>query len=765
MKNGITNELKCFFFSLVLLTLSFIVPEDCRSAGDFEVTVDVSRTEGVAPLSVFFDATQTPELAGGSFVDSTFAWNFDEGNIDPNAKYKTASGFVAAHVFENPGTYRVSLSVSDPMGRQATEEVTITVLPFTGQTYYVAEDGSDDNDGLSMSEPVQTVGHALLELANQPNTRILFKNGDTFNTRCVDATGRPGPVIISNYQDPDSPSDQAPTIYNTAVNTDYATIVLGNDWRIMNLRIRSGGSSAGREQGPRYPGGVTFDYDTNNSLIYRLEQDNLANQWMDPYGQYNTVAECNIHDVSGTGFSHDGDGGALIGNWVHDKGDQLPEHIFRLQGGTRYFIAFNTFEANVVNFDSLTIRGDSEKVVIYKNILDRVTSINPQNTNSYEEYQKYVILDSNLFIGRDNPPNYSTATPIRQLAITVAAKDIVIRNNIIYNYEFGIIIADDTVVGPSQRIKVYNNTSINMTPGSSFFFINADPACLDIVVKNNLIFDNAGSDIYQTRIIRDRSETNTFNGISDNNLFFGSSWNNDMVLFNSYNFTQWKAQTGNDQESIFQAPNLATLDMESDNFALPLENSPPVNAGQFTGATLDYYGNSRDQSRDIGAVVSYSNSITVLCPEAPGNVTGTTAQAEVTLSWEASSGTEIIQYNIYRGTTSANMEIIANVDSNQLSYTDTDIDCGTTYTYAVSAENSAGESRKTFTDPLTTENCLPDPEDVNHDGSIDVLDVMVCVNVILGTETDPDMINAADVNHDGSASVLDVMIIINKILE
>jgi hypothetical protein len=54
--------------------------------------------------------------------------------------------------------------------------------------------------------------------------------------------------------------------------------------------------------------------------------------------------------------------------------------------------------------------------------------------------------------------------------------------------------------------------------------------------------------------------------------------------------------------------------------------------------------------------------------------------------------------------------------------------------------------------------------DVNGDGVVDVLDVQLCVNVILGTETDPDIVYRADVNGDGNVDVLDVQEIVNIIL-
>jgi hypothetical protein len=46
-----------------------------------------------------------------------------------------------------------------------------------------------------------------------------------------------------------------------------------------------------------------------------------------------------------------------------------------------------------------------------------------------------------------------------------------------------------------------------------------------------------------------------------------------------------------------------------------------------------------------------------------------------------------------------------------------------------------------------------------------VLDVQQCVNVFLGSQTDPGIVARADVNGDGSVNVLDVQAIINAYLQ
>ena len=57
------------------------------------------------------------------------------------------------------------------------------------------------------------------------------------------------------------------------------------------------------------------------------------------------------------------------------------------------------------------------------------------------------------------------------------------------------------------------------------------------------------------------------------------------------------------------------------------------------------------------------------------------------------------------------------------------------------------------------------PGDVNDDGSINVLDVVVMVNVILLLEDATEYITwAADLNFDGSINVMDVILLVNQIL-
>jgi hypothetical protein len=56
------------------------------------------------------------------------------------------------------------------------------------------------------------------------------------------------------------------------------------------------------------------------------------------------------------------------------------------------------------------------------------------------------------------------------------------------------------------------------------------------------------------------------------------------------------------------------------------------------------------------------------------------------------------------------------------------------------------------------------PGDISLDGFVNIIDVQLCVNVILGSEGDPEVIVRADITGDGNVNVLDAQAIVNIIL-
>lgn len=163
----------------------------------------MSKTVGYGPFPVLFQ--------GGSSAprDNIVKWSWDFGagtESDPHGR--TIEGMNAAHVFETPGTYQVTLTVRDSQGTTSTSTVAVTVLPPTTTTYYVdSAIGNDTCDGTSMTVvnatqcPWKTATKAFSMMARptqwaalsqwryKPGDRILFKRGQTFDS---------GPVTIGN---------------------------------------------------------------------------------------------------------------------------------------------------------------------------------------------------------------------------------------------------------------------------------------------------------------------------------------------------------------------------------------------------------------------------------------------------------------------------------------------------------------------------------------------------------------------------------------
>ena len=55
--------------------------------------------------------------------------------------------------------------------------------------------------------------------------------------------------------------------------------------------------------------------------------------------------------------------------------------------------------------------------------------------------------------------------------------------------------------------------------------------------------------------------------------------------------------------------------------------------------------------------------------------------------------------------------------------------------------------------------------DINFDQSIDILDIVLCVNIVLGSSIpSQDQISVADLNNDNSINVLDIILLVNIIL-
>ncbi|HUB26805.1 MAG TPA: PKD domain-containing protein [Tepidisphaeraceae bacterium] len=118
------------------------------------------------------------DLAGGTPLNTTFNWDF--GDTTPESQFNELQGFNAAHVYNTPGEFTVTLTVTAASGQTSSATMQVNVSDDTPmQTVYVSSSGNDASSGLSPADPIQSLAR-VQQLLTQ-NTQVLFQDGDTFD--------------------------------------------------------------------------------------------------------------------------------------------------------------------------------------------------------------------------------------------------------------------------------------------------------------------------------------------------------------------------------------------------------------------------------------------------------------------------------------------------------------------------------------------------------------------------------------------------------
>jgi hypothetical protein len=552
--------------------------------------IALNRTSGVAPLAVFADATTTEGLAKDDYINAHFAWNFDRDGLDPTGRHSPTRGFVAAHVYENPGTYTITLDVIDRSGATASATAQVVVSPFSGTTYYVAAGGNNSAAGTSLTAPLATPDFALKQKA-APNTRILLRKGDRFTVPGFTVSNASGPVIVGAYSDPEKPSDQAPILFNNQDGWGFISFGSGcGDWRVMDIHIR--GAGVNTDVSPAQRG---FSLSGTGLLFLRVEVDSMARDAFAGAGSglNNFIFDCYLHDFGGYGYWCDPiNQGAFVGNVsLRQNGG---EHLFRTQSGSKEFIAYNEISDCVDVMSGIQIRGNSSQAYLLGNRVEKDCAFHPQN-NTSEEYESYCVADGNTFINA---------------GFGIAAKHIAIRNNRFFN---GAISLDvHPLVGMSDSVTILGNSCYGRRVNEL-----VSGSATNAVIKNN-IFYTISTDDWAAGL----NLGNALNNYRiDYNLYFAPNKPNKGNLWFVVNgvelgrgsFTAWQA-AGGDVHGKYANPLFASTDSSSSDFLKLGAGSPAIGAGATAGddAPLfcDFDGKVRatDQPTDMGACLYGTSS-------------------------------------------------------------------------------------------------------------------------------------------------------------
>ena len=461
---------------------------------------------------MFFDATATTAAATNRpFHELEYRWSFGDPASGswtstpgmPNLSRNQATGPVAAHVFETPGTYTVNLTVLDGVA-SATKSVEITVA--NPDTVFAANTLCVGNAQPVAGSGGCPAGAAVLQSNDfdaainnnvASRKRILFRRGDTFVSSATANVRVTGPGLIGAFG-----SGAAPLV-NVTGNNRVITLSSGTtptlkDWRVMDLEIN--GNSGNATTGIHAEGGI------DQVTLLRLNIHHVDNGVMlspfilDYYGGQHrlwdqiAVVDSTIRNIIG------GSGGyclylgaqrfALMGNVLADATGA--EHILRTPQVVKAVISHNNMsnpapQKHVVKLQAAVFNvsptGFTEQVVLSDNKftagagVDWNVTIGPQDQFEDEKVRD-VIVERNWFAPH----------PGQREALMVWAQDITVRNNL-FNLtgaagQTGMMVERRGVEPAPANVHVYNNTFYSNSIGSFRpiqFVLGAG-----MVAKNNL---------------------------------------------------------------------------------------------------------------------------------------------------------------------------------------------------------------------------------------------------------------------------------------
>lgn len=466
----------------------------CNTTADLDNSLTMtaaSRTTGVVPLAVFFDAVDTasPSWTSGvvqpadeDYSSFHYTWDFgdeDAGNWDNGRSKNYAIGYTAAHVYETPGTYTVRLTVINSVGHNQVYEQQVTASAFSGTTYYVSSSsGNDGNTGLSPAQAFQNFSAGVAAVAT--NRRILFKRGDTWSITTGKTLDANGPGIIGAYYNSDGTDDplQAkPQITHTSDGRVFTFNPGNDDWTVMNLHLV--GTSSSTTSAIGYGNGTQ-----KQSLCLRLDLNDVCtgfqSSWSNQVRSENFIVECSTTDMGSpsggnhyfiycyqmaimgcTGYGVQGDGEHIV-RIFHARKTYIADNDFGTPAGSKHVLKLH-------NDDGISpALPDGQYINICHNkFVDGggwMVTVGPQDDTSDETISD-VIIDGNLC----EPQGDGTAFMIWSSNVTA-------RNNVIWGdgasiYFDAFGVSERGIEGDPDNVRIYNNTFYRGDDGEEFIML------------------------------------------------------------------------------------------------------------------------------------------------------------------------------------------------------------------------------------------------------------------------------------------------------
>jgi PKD repeat protein len=390
-------------------------------------------------------------LKTGDWLGAKFEWDFG----DPTAKYNKLTGFNAAHIYDKPGTYTVTLTVTNSAGKVGQAKTNVTVAAATRRYVYVSPTGNDANTGASTSAAVKTWARAS-QLAGD-NTEILFQRGATFDVPSTMPIGFNN-LVVGAYGTGNKP------VLKWTGGFDYGTIfgtIDGNDVTVRDLAFDSKYttlSEVGYNDAIRMGGkNITVRGCSFLNVGYAIN----SNGW--PEGVLVQDNDCPNLKGLRTYFAWvQGSDHVYLGNKVLDS---YQSHVLRLAGGDRILIAHNDLRNDPNTFGVrgvLTLHSGTHVHVNNNKLADSPIGMGPLDQGAGLDHKEsrllYTVIENNIL-------------DESQVNVRHGTEHAAIRNNVIMRDNANAIDVvgwSDQYARGTKDIYIVNNTAINNATGGKF---------------------------------------------------------------------------------------------------------------------------------------------------------------------------------------------------------------------------------------------------------------------------------------------------------
>lgn len=502
-----------------------VAPPDDPPVDDGTITSDpvASRTSGVAPLAVLFDATATTGAAR-PFHDLHYGWTFGDDDAATWAvsgrSRNRAAGAVAAHLFETPGHHVVTVAVRNAQGQGVVRELAVDVadpdVVFAAATYCFST-GTDFAGCPAGATHVTTTDPTAIAGYAGPMRRLLLRRGDTWTTTQAITIEAAGPAVLGAFGACTSPDARglcanAPRLTTTSAGITLLSIA--GDWRVMDLELAGvTGTSNSTGIGVGGIGTLLLRVRTRGfqqgvvAAFYRVDSDQIA------------IVDSDLGQANGNDAYVGAERLMLLGNHMHDA---FTSHVLRVPHAYKAVIAENLIENASVGGENgrhaLKLHGFAEGdggdedgltegtnaygqplqrtrfVVVTGNTFGASppwpVSVGPQYDGSDERVSD-VVFERNFF--RTRGTSFPGAQPLDTPIHCTALGDITVRNNIFdatgAGEDFAALdISRDAVSPPTVDRVTFDNNLVYRADqvGTRIVMVRVGAAAHDTHVRNNL---------------------------------------------------------------------------------------------------------------------------------------------------------------------------------------------------------------------------------------------------------------------------------------